>query len=79
LSTAAVMKLIKQIEPGITAQGFRSTFRNWAADQTTYPREVIELAMAQQLQGEAGAAHLRSDLIAKRAQLMRDWANFCES
>jgi integrase len=79
LSTAAVMKLIKQIEPGITAQGFRSTFRDWATDQTTYPREVIELTMAQQLQGEAGAAHLRSDLIARRTRLMRDWANFCDS
>jgi len=79
MSTAAVMKLIKQIEPGITAQGFRSTFRDWATDQATYPREVIEYAMAQQLKDKVEAAHLRSDLIARRAQLMRDWANFCDS
>ena len=78
MSTAAVMKLIKQIEPGISAQGFRSTFRDWATDQTTYPREVIEYAMAQQLKDKVEAAHLRSDLIARRAQLMRDWANFCD-
>jgi len=79
MSTAAVMKLIKQIEPGITAQGFRSTFRDWATDQATYPREVIEYAMAQQLKDKVEAAHLRSDLIARRAQLMRNWANFCDS
>jgi integrase len=77
ISTAALMKLIKQIEPGITAQGFRSTFRDWAVNQTAYPREVIEYALAQQLKDEA--AHLRSDLIARRAQLMRDWANFCDT
>jgi len=79
MSTAAVMKLIKQIEPGITAQGFRSTFRDWATDQTSFSREVIDYAMAQQLKDKVEAAHLRSDLIARRAQLMRDWANFCES
>ena len=79
MSTAAVMKLIKQIEPGITAHGFRSTFQDWAADQTAYPREVIEYAIARQLKDKAGDARLRSDLIARRAQLMRDWANYCGS
>ena len=79
ISTAAVMKLIKQIEPGITAQGFRSTFHNWATDQNSYPREVIEHAMGRQLKDKIEAAHLRSDLIARRAQLMRDWANYCDT
>ncbi len=79
MSTAAVMKLIKQIEPGITAQGFRSTFRDWATDQTSFSREVIDYAMAQQLKDKVEAAHLRSDLIARRAQLMRDWANYCDT
>lgn len=78
MSTAAVMKLIKQIKPGITAQGFRSTFCDWAADQTSYPREVIEHAMARQMKDKTEAAYLRSDLIARRARLMRDWANYCE-
>ena len=78
MSTAALMKLIRQIEPGITAQGFRSTFRDWATDQTTYPGVVIEQALAQQLKGPAEAVHLRSDLIARRTQLMRDWANYCD-
>ena len=79
MSTAAVMKLIKQIEPGITAHGFRSTFQDWAVNQTDYPREVIEYAIARQLKDKAGDVRLRSDLIARRAQLMSDWANYCDS
>ena len=77
MTTAAAMKLIKQIKPGITAQGFRSTFRDWATNQTDYPREVIEHAMANQLKEKAEAAYFRSDLIARRVRLMRDWADFC--
>jgi len=78
MSTAAAMKLLKQIEPGITAQGFRSTFHAWATEQTSYPREVIEHAMAYQLGDKTEAAYFRSDLIARRARLMRDWAQFCD-
>ena len=72
------MKLLKQIELGITAHGFRSTFRDWAADKTNYPREVIEMALAHRLKDKAEAAYFRSDLIAKRARLMADWANYCD-
>jgi hypothetical protein len=57
----------------------RSTFRDWAADQTSYPREVIEHALAHQLKDKAEAAYFRSDLIAKRARLMDDWANYCDT
>jgi integrase len=78
MSTAAAMKLIKQIEPGITAQGFRSTFRDWATDQNDYPREVIEHAMAHRLNDKAESTDFRSDLIARRVRLMRDWADFCD-
>ncbi len=78
MTTASAMKLLKRIEPGITAHGFRSTFRDWAADQTGYAREVIEHAMAHQLKDKAEAAYFRSDMIEKRARLMNDWANFCD-
>ena len=78
MTTASAMKLIKRIEPGITAHGFRSTFRDWAADQTAYAREVIEHAMAHQLKDKAEAAYFRSDMIEKRTRLMRDWAQFCD-
>jgi len=78
MTTAAIMKLIKQIEPGITAQGFRATFLDWATAQTDYPRDVIEYAMAQPLKEKAEAAEIRSDMIAKRTRLMSDWANYCD-
>lgn len=77
MTTAAPMKLLKEIQPGITAHGFRSTFRDWAADQTAYPREVIEHALAHQLKDKAEAAYFRSDLLAKRARLMNDWSKYC--
>ncbi len=78
MTTAAAMNLLKRIEPGITAHGFRSTFRDWAADQTAYAREVIEHAMAHQLKDKAEAAYFRSDMIEKRTRLMNDWAKFCD-
>jgi len=78
MTTAAAMKLLKRIEPGITAHGFRSTFRDWAADQTAYPREVIEHAMAHQLKDKAEAAYARSTVFPKRVKLMTAWANYCD-
>jgi len=78
MTTDAGMKLIKGIESGITAHGFRSTFRDWAADNTAYPREVIEHALAHQLKDKAEAAYFRSDLLAKRSKLMNDWAKYCD-
>lgn len=78
MTTAAGMNLLKRIEPGVTAHGFRSSFRDWAADQTAYAREVIEHAMAHQLKDKAEAAYFRSDMIEKRTRLMNDWARFCD-
>ena len=79
MTTAAAMNLLKRIEPGITAHGFRSTFRDWAADQTSYAREVIEHAMAHRLKDKAEAAYFRSDQVAKRTRLMADWAKYCDT
>lgn len=63
----------------ITVHGFRSTFRNWAAEQTSYPREVCEQALAHQLSNKVESAYLRSDFLDKRRALMADWARFCLS
>lgn len=79
MTTAAGMKLLKSLQPGLTQQGFRSTFKEWAARESGFPTEVIELALNKQAAGMADAASLRSDLIAQRAHLMRDWSTFCES
>ncbi len=60
-----------------TTHGFRSTFRDWSADETDYPREVCEHALAHKLPDEVEAAYLRTDYLAKRASLMADWAKYC--
>lgn len=77
LTTAAGMQLLKDMELDITAHGFRSTFRDWAAEATTHAREVIEAAMAHRLKDAAEAAYQRGDLLRRRARLMEDWAAFC--
>jgi integrase len=88
LSTNALLALIKRLHEEhpwtdrdgrrITVHGFRSTFRDWAAEQTDYPREVAEMALAHVVRGVEGA-YRRGDLFNKRIKLMADWAAFCAS
>ena len=63
---------------GITAvpHGFRSSFRDWAAEETDHPREVIEAALAHVVQNPVEAAYARSDLFERRRRLMDDWAAY---
>ena len=61
----------------LTAHGFRSTFRDWAAECTDYPNEVVEMALAHTISGQVEAAYRRGDLFEKRRLLMIDWAEFC--
>ena len=61
----------------ITTHGFRSTFRDWSADKTDYPREVCEHVLAHKLPDEVEAAYLRGAYQKKRKSLMTDWAEFC--
>jgi integrase len=61
----------------MTAHGFRSTFRMWAAEQTNFPREVAEQALAHSLPDKVEAAYQRSDLFEKRRKLMDAWAHHC--
>jgi integrase len=76
ITTAAMLKALRTLRPGFDAHGFRSTFRDWAADQTTYPRDVAEAALAHAVQG-VEAVYRRTDLLNKRAHLMADWATYC--
>ena len=73
------MKLLKELRPGLTAHGFRSTFRDWAADQTGYPRDVAEMALAHTIKDKSEAAYRRSDMLERRARLMQDWATYCHT
>lgn len=61
----------------VTTHGFRSTFRDWAGETTSYPREVCEHALAHKLADDTEAAYQRGDMLAKRVRLMTDWARFC--
>jgi len=64
---------------GITQHGFRSTFRDWAGETTSYPREVIEHALAHKLKDKAEAAYQRGDMFVKRQGLMEAWSRYCDT
>lgn len=80
LSNMAMASVLGRMgRDSITVHGFRSTFRDWAAERTNYPNHVIEMALAHVVSDKVEAAYRRSDLFAKRVRLMADWAKFCES
>jgi integrase len=63
----------------VTVHGFRSTFRDWAAERTDFPNEVVEMALAHAVSNRVEAAYRRGDLFEKRRQLMSEWSNFCNT
>jgi integrase len=78
LSNMARLALLKRMDrTDLTAHGFRSTFRDWAAERTDYPREVAEMALAHVIGDKVEAAYRRGDLFEKRRAMMEDWARFC--
>jgi len=80
LSNMAMLAVLKRMgRRDLSAHGFRSTFRDWAAEQTNFPREVVEMALAHPIESKVEAAYRRGDLFRKRRQLMEAWARFCGS
>jgi integrase len=78
LSSAVLLALLRRMKrTDLTAHGFRSTFRDWAAERTAFPREVVEMALAHAIANPVEAAYRRGDLFEKRRQLMESWATFC--
>lgn len=72
--------LLKRMKHGnVTAHGFRSSFRDWAADETDHPREIIEASLAHLVGDDTERAYRRGDALAKRRHLMTDWAAFVAS
>jgi integrase len=61
----------------LTVHGFRSTFRDWAAERTNYQNHIVEMALAHAVGNAVEASYRRGDLIEKRRRLMRDWERFC--
>ena len=79
LSNMALLMLLRRMGHGdLTAHGFRSTFRDWAAERTHFPNEVVEMALAHAISDKTEAAYRRGDLFEKRRKLMEAWAAYCE-
>ncbi|MCZ6496966.1 MAG: tyrosine-type recombinase/integrase, partial [Alphaproteobacteria bacterium] len=80
LSNMALLALLKRMgRSDLTVHGFRSTFRDWAAERTNYPREAAEMALGHIVSDKVEAAYRRGDLFQKRRRLMDEWARFCHS
>jgi integrase len=75
---AFLMLLRRMDRRDLTVHGFRSSFRDWAAERTNFPSEVAEMALAHVVSSKVEAAYRRVDLFAKRTNLINAWANFCE-
>jgi integrase len=75
----AMADVLAKLHPGFTVHGFRSTFRDWAAETTGYPNHVVEMALAHAISNGVEAAYRRGDLFEKRIRLMQEWCRFCST
>lgn len=76
MSDMALTALLRRMKVDATVHGFRSTFRDWAAERTSHPQHVAEMALAHAIGDKVEAAYRRGDLFEKRKSLMMDWARF---
>jgi len=79
ISETAMRRLLAEFREGLTVHGFRSTFRDWCAEETNYPRELAETALAHSNKDKVEAAYQRGDMFQKRMVLMQHWADYCTS
>lgn len=77
LSDMTLTAVLRRLEVPAVPHGFRSTFRDWAAERTNYPREAAEMALAHAIGDKVEAAYRRGDLFEKRRLMMTDWATYC--
>ena len=76
LHDSQLRRLLRELGIAAVPHGFRSTFRDWAGEETDHPREVIEAALAHVVRNRVEAAYARSDLFERRRVLMDDWARY---
>jgi integrase len=80
LSNMAMLAVLARMNrDGLTVHGFRATFRTWAAECTSFPREVAEAALAHAVEDKTEASYQRGDLLERRRELMEAWSSFCEA
>lgn len=77
LSDMTLLKILRDMDAGVTVHGFRSAFRDWVAEETNYPGEVAEAALAHAIPNKVEAAYRRTDFLEKRRALMGEWGRFC--
>jgi integrase len=77
ISNMAMLMLLRRMGADVRVHGFRSSFRDWAAERTGFAAEVAEMALAHTVADKVEAAYRRGDLFAKRRQIMEAWAKFC--
>jgi len=78
LSGRAMDMMPRRMKADTTVHGFRSSFRDWAGNETSYPRDLIETALAHIVGSAVEQAYRRSDALEKRRALMETWAHYCE-
>lgn len=78
LSDMTLTKALRDMGRTVTAHGFRSTFRDWVAEQTTWPAELAEAALAHVVSDKTVAAYQRGSMLEKRRAMMVAWCDFCE-
>ncbi|GGA09766.1 integrase arm-type DNA-binding domain-containing protein [Altererythrobacter sp. H2] len=77
MSDMTLLKILRYAKLAFTVHGFRSAFRDWAAEKTSYPGEVAEAALAHSVSNKVEAAYRRTNYLDKRRELMREWSDFC--
>ena len=77
LSDMTLNAVMRRMQVNAVPHGFRSTFRDWVGERTSYPRELAEQALAHTLESKVEAAYRRGDALEKRRAMMREWALFC--
>ena len=79
MSDMTMRKVLTRAKEPFTVHGFRSSFRDWVADKTAFPREVAEAALAHTNQNEVEAAYQRGSMVEKRRRMMDAWGAYCSS
>ena len=78
ISITRLPRILQSVKVAAVPHGFRSSFRDWAAEETNYPREVVEVALAHVVGNQTEAAYARSDLFERRRRLMADWSAYLD-
>jgi len=79
LSDMTLSAVMRRMKVDAVPHGFRSTFRDWAAERTNFPRDLAEMALAHVIESKVEAAYRRGDMLAKRLKMMQAWADFCDT